>query len=145
MNHAFKTKNNNWMIPDGLFQRFIDSNGKHIRWIDDQECQYLMRVLECREIDESPKPANFPSPPKEEKIWQYVKPSENPELSDNGGSYAYLYRIVHRSGWDNKNLNGYFLITNHLYNSDFEDQGWHEISISELEFYKYIESFKIPV
>ena len=145
MNHAFKTKNGNWMIPDGSFQRFISSDGTHIRWIDDQECQYLMRVLECRELDKAPKPLTMPEPPKEERIWQYVEPSEHPHLSSNGGSYAYLYRIVLRSGWDIDSMNGYVLVSNHLYNSDYEDQGWNEKSMTELEAMSYIENFKIGV
>lgn len=138
---AYKTKNNNWMIPDRMNQRFIDSNGKHIRWISEQEASYLMRVLECHEIDDSPKPISIPNVPEEKIIWQYVEPAEFPELSNNGGSYEYLYRIVLRSGWDNENLNGYVLVTNHLYNSDFEDQGWNESPIDN--WMEYIEKFNI--
>ena len=56
MDMAFKTKNGNYLIPDkkNTF-RFIDSNGKHIRFVDREEGNYLVRVLEPIDLDDIPK------------------------------------------------------------------------------------------
>jgi len=129
MRFTYKTKNNNFLIPDRGWARFIDSNGTHLRWVDDEELEYLIKVLEC--VDEYPKPQNYPEPPKVEIYWQHIKRSENPELSNNGGSYDCLTRIEKYSNWDSSYINGYRLVSNHLYNSDFELQGWSSISLKD--------------
>jgi len=60
MRYVYRTKNQNYLIPDRGFTRFIDQNGKHIRWVDDQETEYLTRVLDCIDDTEAPKPIDFP-------------------------------------------------------------------------------------
>ena len=136
MRYAYKTINNNWLIPDRGAARFIDTFGNHLRWVTDQECEYLMKVLEIHEPNEAPAARSNPHFPKEEIVWQYVKPSENPELSSNGGSYANLTRLIHRAGFS-KLDDGYYLVFNHLYGSDFEHQGWVEEKVSEKEAKKF--------
>ena len=130
MRYAYKTINNNWLIPDRGAARFIDTFGNHLRWVTDQECEYLMKVLEIHEPNEAPKPRGTVKFPKEELVFQKVIPPEIPELSNNGGSYAQLIRLIHRAGFSEA-CDGHYFITNHLYGSDFEEQGWHEEKISE--------------
>lgn len=128
MRFTYKTKNNNFLIPDRGWARFIDSNGNHLRWVDDEELEYLTKVLEC--VDDSPKPVNYPEPPKVEIYWQHIKRSENPVLSNNGGVYDCLTRIEKYSNYDSSYINGFKLVINHLYNSDFEEQGWNSIYLN---------------
>lgn len=132
----FKTKNNNYLISDRGYARFIDSTGKHLRWVDDEEVSYLERVLEP--VEEAPKPINLPDLPTVERYWQYIERAEFPELSNNGGSYDSLTRIEKWTGWGMGD--GYRLVTNHLYNSDFEEQGWHSESIADPD--RFIVNFK---
>ena len=130
MRYAYKTINNNWLIPDRGAARFIDTFGNHLRWVTDQECEYLMKVLEIHEPNEAPAARSNPHFPKEEVVWEHVKPPEDPGLSNNGGSYYNLTRVIHRAGFS-KLDDGYYLVFNHLYLSDFEHQGWIEEKISE--------------
>ena len=123
----FKTKNNNYRIFDRGYYRFIDSTGTHLRWVDDQEVEYLVRVLEY--VSDIPKIQSRPAMPSIERYWQYVEPAEFPELSNNGGSYDHLTCIEKWSGWGK--ADGFYLTTNHLYNSDFEEQGWHSVSLKD--------------
>jgi len=129
MNETYKTKNNNYLISDRGWARFINSSGTHLRWVDDEELEYLTRVLEL--VDECPKPLNYPELPKVERYWQYIERSSQPELSSNGGVYDNLTRIEKYSNWDSFYINGFKLVTNHLYNSDFEDQGWNSIYLKD--------------
>ena len=130
MRYTYKTINNNWLIPDRGAVRFIDTFGNHLRWVTDQECEYLMKVLEIHELNEAPAARSNPHFPKEEIVWEHVKPPEEPGLSNNGGSYYNLTRVIHRAGFS-KLDDGYYLVFNHLYLSDFEHQGWVEERISE--------------
>jgi hypothetical protein len=147
----FKTKSGNYMVCDHRRDwdkyRFVDAKGSHIRWIDENEVKYLKMVLEPIGKDEY---VNFPEveereSPYSKTVWEYVVPSENPDLSNNGGSYAYLYRVVEENGWDTVNLNGFFLVENHLYGSDFESQGWVTSKrFDSLEdVHAYIEAFNV--
>jgi hypothetical protein len=147
----FKTKSNNYMVCDHRRDwdkyRFIDSNGRHIRWIDEDEVKYLKQVLEPIAKDQY---SSFPEveereAPYAKTVWQYVVPSENPDLSNNGGSYAHLYRVVEENGWDTVNLNGFFLVENHLYGSDFESQGWLTTKCFDSleDVHAYIEAFNV--
>ena len=144
---SYRTINSNYLIKDPSgFSRFINSQGHHIRWVDDNETDYLTKVLEYVEDEDLPLVKDNPNPPTINRVWQYVVPSDNPELSNNGGSYAYLHRVEEWTGWDNDNLNGFYLVTNHLYDSDFEEQGWStDRFASSDDAWKYIEKFKVPV
>lgn len=142
MKYAYKTINNNWLIPDRGLARFVDTFGNHLRWVTEQEMDHLMKVLEIHELNEAPKPRGFVKFPKEELVWQYVEPPEFPELSNNGGSYAHLTRIIHRAGF-NKIDDGHYLITNHLYLSDFQHQGWHEEKIPQSAIYDLVARFTL--
>jgi hypothetical protein len=136
----YKTKNNNYLISDRGWARFINSYGTHLRWVDDEELEYLTRVLEL--VDECPKPLNYPELPKVERYWQYIERSSQPELSSNGGVYDCLTRIEKYSNWDSFYVNGFKLVTNHLYNSDFEDQGWNSIYLKdEIDAQSFITQF----
>ena len=56
MDMAFKTKNGNFLIPDKKNTlRFIDPDGNHIRYVDREEGNYLVRVLEPIDLDYVPK------------------------------------------------------------------------------------------
>lgn len=56
MNHAFKTKNGNYLIPDKKNTlRFIDADGNHIRFVDRDEAKYLTKVLKPINLDDIPK------------------------------------------------------------------------------------------
>ena len=56
MNHAFKTKNGNFLIPDKKNTlRFIDADGNHIRFVDRDEAKYLTKVLKPINLDDIPK------------------------------------------------------------------------------------------
>ena len=56
MNYAYKTKNGNFLIPDKKNTlRFIDSDGNHIRYVDREEANYLVRVLKPIDLDDIPK------------------------------------------------------------------------------------------
>jgi hypothetical protein len=56
MSYAYKTKNENFLIPDKKnTYRFIDKNGKHIRFVDQDELDYLVRVLQPINLDDIPK------------------------------------------------------------------------------------------
>jgi hypothetical protein len=37
MRFTYKTKNQNYLIPDRGWARFININGNHLRWVDAQE------------------------------------------------------------------------------------------------------------
>jgi hypothetical protein len=140
----YKTRNNNYLIEDSGYHRFVDSQGFHIRWIDDQELGYLSKVLET--TTDIPAIKDKPNPPSKKTVWQHIVPAQYPELSNNGGSYNHLYRVEERLNWDELSLNGYYLVTNHLYNSDYEDQGWNINKFdSESEAWDYIQKFKVPV
>ena len=147
----FKTKNGNYMVYHSIncnVYRFINSEGKHIRWIDETEVKYLKQVLEPigeNEYFSFPEVVEERELPTVKTVWQHIDCSENPELSNNGGCYDHLYRIVEENGWDTDSLNGFFLIENHLYNSDFEEQGWVTVNkFDSLEdVHSYIESFKV--
>jgi len=143
--YNYRTKNNNYLIPDPSgFARFINSDGYHIRWVDDNEADYLTKVLEIVEESSVPTIQDHPNPPSITRVWQYVVSPEYPELSNNGGSYAYLHRVEEWSGWDHPNLNGFYLVTNHLYDSDFEEQGWHTDRFDSIDkAWEYIENFKV--
>jgi hypothetical protein len=139
---ARKTANGNYLVLDtSTIYRFVNSEGKHLRWVEDDEADYLVKIMEKDsfpelEVDNHPLPTT-------EIIWQHVTPPENPELSNNGGSYAYLYRIEELKGWGG-GVDGFRLVTNHLWNSDFEEQGWNvKYFDSHTEMYEYIENFKI--
>lgn len=140
----YRTINGNYLIYDDNFWRFVSSSGSHLRWVTDDEADYLTKVLETisnNEIAKFPKVKDRPYPI-EVIVWEHVEEPEFPELSNNGGSYAYLSRIVKRSGWDREWENGFFLVENHLYGSDFSGQGWSEKGFtSESEAMAYIETF----
>ena len=56
MNHAFKTKNGNFLIPDKKNTlRFVDPDGNHIRFVDRDEAKYLTKVLKPIDLDDIPK------------------------------------------------------------------------------------------
>jgi hypothetical protein len=144
MRYSYKTINNNWLVPDRGCQRFIDTFGNHLRWVTDLEAKYLMSILEIHENNEAPKMKSQPHFPCEELVWEDVESPEEPGLSNNGGSYYSLKRIIKRSGWGIDD--GYFLVENHLYMSDFEDQGWNERSFNnEEDAMKYIRSFELQI
>lgn len=139
---ARKTVNGNYLIRDvrNYEYRFIKENGSHLRWVDSSEADYLCKAIELGEFPELyPDNALLPSVT---TIWQHVTPPENPELSNNGGSYAYLNRVEKLEGWGGE-LDGIRLITNHLYASDYEDQGWNTEKYfeSESEAWNWIENF----
>lgn len=140
MYFSYKTKKNNYLIPDRGYSRFIDASGKHLRWVCDSEVEYLVKVLECINNYEAPVPQDKPAMPAIERVWQYIKPAEFPELSNNGGSYDHLTCIEKWVGWGK--ADGLYLVENHLYNSDFEEQGWHETTITEEEAEKFITTFQ---
>jgi len=56
LNCGYKTKNGNFLIPSGKIARFIDAHGNHIRFVYDTESDYLQRVLEPVNLDDTPKP-----------------------------------------------------------------------------------------
>jgi hypothetical protein len=144
MRYSYKTINENWLVPDRGCQRFIDTFGNHLRWVTDDEAKHLMSVLEIHENNEAPKMKSRPHLPCEEKIWEHVEAPEEPGLSNNGGSYYNLKRVIKRSGWGIDD--GYFLVENHLYLSDFEDQGWNERSFNnEEDAMRYISNFEIRI
>ena len=56
MYYAFKTKNGNYLIPDKKNTlRFVDPDGNHIRFVDREEANYLVRVLKPINLDDIPK------------------------------------------------------------------------------------------
>jgi hypothetical protein len=141
MNKTHKTKNNNYLIPHSSgYARFVTAIGTHLRWVHDDEINHLINVLEC--VDETID-AEHRNPPSCRTIWEHVTPPEDLDRSSNGGSYASLTRVELWEGWDLDNYNGYYLVTNHLYGSDYSGQGWnYEKFNSELDAHKFIEQFK---
>lgn len=143
---ARRTRNGNFLVWEGNRSsiheyRFVDASGKHLRWVEDQEADYLCRAMPDREEVELE--LDRPVRPKRTVIWSHVTPAENPELSNNGGSYAYLHRVEKLEGWGD--VDGFRIVENHLWGSDFQGQGWHSVGVSEEEAWKFIENFKATV
>lgn len=137
MEFIYKTKNNNYLIEDTeSYSRFVNSELDHLRWVHPDELLFLRHVCEPVDVILVPEPKD---PPVNKVTWEIVVPPEYPELSNNGGSYAYLHRVELWSGWDTESFNGYYIVTNHLYGSDYSDQGWHYEPATELEAMRYIE------
>jgi hypothetical protein len=142
---ARKTSNGNFLVFDKIIReyRFVTENGNHIRWVESDEADYLCKVIEPTEeyliLDNAKPPIN-------ETIWQHVTPPENPDLSNNGGSYAFLHRVERLEGWGG-GVDGIRLVTNHLYGSDYEEQGWRidDYFSNEGEAWEFIENFKVGV
>lgn len=138
---ARKTVNKNYLVFDKEIReyRFVSESGTHIRWVTEDEADYLCKVIE---LDNYPLQLDRAEPPVVRTIWEHVTPPENPELSRNGGSYAYLHRVERLEGWGG-GVDGIRLVTNHLYGSDFESQGWNiaEYFDSEMEAWDWIERF----
>jgi hypothetical protein len=138
---ARKTVNKNFLIHDDRVKeyRFVDEKGFHIRWVTTDEADYLCKVIEPEEYDLV---VDNPSPPIVKIIWQHIVVPPKPELSNNGGSYAFLHRVEKLEGWGD-GVDGIRLVTNHLYGSDYEEDGWNlsEYFPSETEAWDYIENF----
>lgn len=138
------TINGNFLVWEGnrigvQEYRFVNKYGSHIRWVESEEADYLCRALPDTEIVDFPI-LDCPDRPKRTVIWSHVTPAENPELSNNGGSYAYLHRVEKLEGWGL--VDGFRIVENHLWCSDFEEQGWHSTPVTEKEAWDFIENFK---
>jgi hypothetical protein len=141
MERIFLTKNGNYLIEDTeSYSRFVDAELNHLRWIHPDEMDFLRGVCTPVEIILVPEPREYPSI---KTIWEHVTPPEDPDRSNNGGSYAFLHRVELYEGWDTDSFNGYYLVTNHLYGSDYSGQGWHTQPFeSEKDAMAFIEGFK---
>ena len=143
---ARKTANNNYLVFDKTIReyRFVDSEGTHLRWVDEDEGGYLCKVLEPEKYPNLV--LDNPTPPSKKTVWYDVKPPEHIHLSNNGGSYAFLTKVEHLEGWGG-GLDGFRLVTNHLYDSDYEDQGWNieKYFNNEDEALEFIEKFQMEL
>lgn len=140
---ARKTRNGNFLVWEGnrigiSEYRFVSPEGSHLRWVEDEEADFLCRAIPDRvEVELT---LDTPQRPSRTVIWQHVVAPATPELSNNGGSYCFLNRVEKLEGWGD--VDGYRIVQNHLYGSDFEEQGWHSQGCSEQEAWEFIENFK---
>jgi len=138
---ARKTTNGNYLVFDDKVKeyRFVNNYGSHIHWVSEEEADYLCKVIVPADLELT---VDVATPPITETIWQHVKPPENSNLSNNGGSYAFLHRIERLEGWGG-GIDGIRLITNDCYGSDYEEQGYNleEYFSNEGEAWEWIENF----